>query len=432
MIKKLLSVSLLLAGFVSFSQQAKLDLNNESFSGPVKNTSAYKIGKPVGTPQAGPCMDTVFYLYWKNTLLGSPTSFVTTSIPAQTGLEGAFTYLNNGTVLINGLGCLTSRRAGSPSSSIPVRIVLYNVNASNIPTTAIDSVTVNVTGTSGNFFYGGFGMPKVVSGNFAVAYKNMSTNPNDTIRLWMTRAQTAAAASNKFGEGLGYIKVAGNWATTNSLFTTPATNDFEPVAFPIASYSFTPNFTTAPNTPCVNNAVTFTNTTNNINVVKSRFFNWNIFNKYWATTGQQYDSVWAYIYGDGGFGFNENESHIYTAAATYNDSLYGSIWGFSASYCLQVIGKTITINACTSIDEYNKDQFSVHPNPSTGVFHLSNLPLNATIRVVNILGETVKRFESTSVEQSVDLSNLNPGAYYFMVSGKDLDKVKTVKVVLNN
>lgn len=72
----------------------------------------------------------------------------------------------------------------------------------------------------------------------------------------------------------------------------------------------------------------------------------------------------------------------------------------------------------TGSSSLNTDNaFSVYPNPSTGIFNVSNISAKATVEVYNMLGEKVLQQQLT---KEIDLSNSPKGIYFVKVisSGK--------------
>lgn len=96
----------------------------------------------------------------------------------------------------------------------------------------------------------------------------------------------------------------------------------------------------------------------------------------------------------------------------------------------------ITIDCLLSTDDFNTENISIWPNPSTGVF---NIKLNASnsnevvITMFDIQGRTVlnKVFNGASgiFEETLNVSNLSNGVYLLNV--KQGDQVGTKKVIIN-
>lgn len=91
-------------------------------------------------------------------------------------------FLNTNTITVHGLEGIVIKNATAPTPSVPVRLYLCALNGANMPILpALDSVQTSVSSTTIGVWVGGnFTNPITVTGNFAVLYRNVSTNPNDT------------------------------------------------------------------------------------------------------------------------------------------------------------------------------------------------------------------------------------------------------------
>lgn len=116
----------------------------------------------------------------------------------------------------------------------------------------------------------------------------------------------------------------------------------------------------------------------------------------------------------------------YANAGTYTIAFSSS----NAGGMSQIVTKTISVNACTAIDESSSSkmiQILVYPNPGIGMFNLecSNA---ANIVIYNLIGEKI--FESTVDEgkQLIDLSAQPSGVYYLFIQ-RDLiqQRLKLIK-----
>lgn len=442
MIKKLLSIATVCAFAGSMNaQNLKGVVSDGPAAGPHKFSpvNATGLNNAKTSAIAGSCMDTVMYLDYKVYFKATPNSYyVLGTVNTSTSVTGAFTYKNTGTVVVQGLGAAAYKSAGSTSPSIPARLYLYNVNASNMPTTIIDSVNITYSGTFG-YSYAPLLTARTLTTNFAVGLKNVSALTTDTLKIGMTGAQTSAATSNKFGEALGFFKVgSGSWLTANGAFG--GTNDFEPAVLPIVSYTnVAANFST-PSTVCVNTGALFTNTSVNQGVINNPMFNVGPFAQMWAlttnTTLAGTDSAYTWIYGDGlkDHKTQATHNHTYTTTGTKNDTLIVVINGFSpyGSYCADLKASTIGVNTCPlGINELSgAEGVKVYPNPSnSGRVNLANLPESSDIELINMIGQTVYT-EKASGNSTVDVSNFSKGTYFFKITSPN-EKPKMVKLILN-
>mgnify|MGYP003398305924 FL=1 len=71
-------------------------------------------------------------------------------------------------------------------------------------------------------------------------------------------------------------------------------------------------------------------------------------------------------------------------------------------------------------------RFSVYPNPANDVVKVStDNRQQTTVRIYNFLGMLVEEIEIISNETEINVSDYNPGIYFFSIDGK------TKKVVIN-
>lgn len=92
----------------------------------------------------------------------------------------------------------------------------------------------------------------------------------------------------------------------------------------------------------------------------------------------------------------------------------------------------ITISSAASINEIEKELFSVYPNPSDGLIHLEldNSARNVkTIEVYNLDGRMVKTLSGHQISESIDMRSLSKGMYFLkMISQEDF--VDTEKILI--
>jgi hypothetical protein len=72
-----------------------------------------------------------------------------------------------------------------------------------------------------------------------------------------------------------------------------------------------------------------------------------------------------------------------------------------------------TAESVLSNDEFvvGKKKVSVYPNPSSGLVNISDITSMNTIRVVNVLGKTIKTLKA---ENTINISELNKGIYFLI------------------
>ena len=245
--------------------------------------------------------DTLHYFYnkhyYRNIANGTPTSpntqFYTLSAPYPGALSishcGSI-FLNSSSLTVNGLEGIVYKNTSAPSQNVPVKLYLCNLNALNLPIfPPLDSITTNVPNTpNGGIWVGGnFTTPIVMNGKFAVLFKNASTNPLDTIRLFINNASTPTSTvpiAQRYGEGLGLMRITGNFQITTNTFGTGT--DYEYIVAPRVSFAYTSSVTVLTPSICINSNGSFSNTTSNVtipmNILENRQFNFNKFANVWG------------------------------------------------------------------------------------------------------------------------------------------------------
>ncbi|MEA3443796.1 MAG: T9SS type A sorting domain-containing protein [Bacteroidota bacterium] len=80
-----------------------------------------------------------------------------------------------------------------------------------------------------------------------------------------------------------------------------------------------------------------------------------------------------------------------------------------------------------SVNEFSSSDINIYPNPSTGIFNVSNVA-NSNITVYNTLGEVVTEITNASNNASLDLSHCANGAYLVKIISNNNVVTKTVNV----
>jgi len=96
------------------------------------------------------------------------------------------------------------------------------------------------------------------------------------------------------------------------------------------------------------------------------------------------------------------------------------------------VEKSYTMNSViTGVDNPISQMLSLYPNPSDGLFNISNTnDLNIKqITIIDISGKTVQTFSTNSPMESIDLSNQDSGVYFVKIQTED--EVYSFKAVLN-
>jgi hypothetical protein len=282
MIKKLLSIGVF--ALISNSAMSQTShLVTENVEAPIKHLPFIESNSTAKTAAIG-TNDTLWYFYNKY-LYRNATSpgFSTFKSPYQApglALNGfACSFLSTNTVTVKGAYVLLSRQATSTSTSVPVKIYLYNVDATFKPTTKVDSGLAVVTGTAGTFAGALFTTPRIMT-NYAIGFASGSTT-TDTIKPYMNNAYAATTTvavtppALKYGESLSFIRYNGVW-TSQTGFWNPPGSDKEFTVIPFVNVNLSAGSIPTSLPPfCVNTAVSFSNTSNSFFV--NRQYNLNQF-----------------------------------------------------------------------------------------------------------------------------------------------------------
>jgi hypothetical protein len=114
-----------------------------------------------------------------------------------------------------------------------------------------------------------------------------------------------------------------------------------------------------------------------------------------------------------------------TVTSTYTVSSIGT------NGCVGNGNITVTVNACTGINEAVANLISVYPNPSNGVLNVSltaSLARNSVIEIYDALGKLVVKQILANELNSINISNLENGIYIFKVINTN-NILKTGKLV---
>jgi hypothetical protein len=298
----------------------------------------HSISRPANAPSAlrtstATCgTDTIVYPYLKELVFAAPDdSFF---VDAMVGNVRTATQAYHITGSANVVGVQFWGGAYTTSAtfqqSLPVKVMLYNVNAQNQPTTAIDSAIVNVS-SGYNYYDVNFTTPHAVTSNFAVGVKS---SINDTLAVITNNAGNTW--SPNYGEGLAWRRFgSGTWNSALSFFG----QDLEYMIWPIVNYNITSNYTMANDSTCTGTANTFNNTSSSI--LSDRMFNLYAFDEYWGLAAA--DSSYEWNYGDSQTWTNSvNGSHTYTTAGTYNVKLASEMLGYYTT-CHDTMTMSLTV-----------------------------------------------------------------------------------------
>lgn len=451
MIKKLLLIGSI-AFFASLNAQdsnVTLGTANSIEKTPIFSGSKAQVSKIASAT----VVDTLWYFYNKHfyrnpastgffTLKNAATYTSATSINAGGGV-----FQNSGTMLVTGAEAVVARQASSPSATVDVGLFLYNVTG-GIPTGApLASVTAVITGTGGSFIGADFPLPVVVTGDYAIMMKNVSTTPGDTIRMFINNAlnstSTSTVTARKYGEGLSVVGFGPSSYTTTSNLFGPG-SDYEFLVAPRVGYSVTAS-ASAPTGSCTNIAYTFTNTSSPW--IGHRQYNLNQFAVQWApfantsSVNIQPDPVYVWNFGDGSLSTVTNGTVMtvtktFTNPGTFTGTLTANIQKMSDyfnSKLTDVATWTKTYANCNVGIKVNGSATTLnfYPNPtSNGKATISGLEGTSTIIVYNMLGQEVSTITTNKEITTIDLSTQAVGNYFIKISNSN-NEIKTIKVINN-
>jgi hypothetical protein len=87
----------------------------------------------------------------------------------------------------------------------------------------------------------------------------------------------------------------------------------------------------------------------------------------------------------------------------------------------------LEVNPNLSVATFDQYNFKVYPNPTKDILNVEYSSIISTVKVINVLGQTVMNTEINSTSSQLDISELNSGTYMVVVSIEGVNKV--VKIV---
>jgi len=309
----------------------------------LQNVSQNILQKKLQSNRSANCStDTLYYPAAKESFLGS-NQFVgfTITTPNQSGWTGvsqAYAYSSN--VYITGIAFYaTVLNNASMGAGLDVNVSVYNVN-SNQPTTAVasQSTTVTVNFPLSDLYTVNFTNPVYISGadSFAVVVESANTmSSGDTLIVVLNSAQT-----NTYGEGLSYYH-GPSWLPASTFGPNVA---YEPLIFPIVSYTLNTNYSVSAPPRCTGSPITFTNTTIPSSA-KDKMYSFYKFLNHFNLAAS--DTTFKWDFGDG-------SSNTYSTNATH-------AFANSGVYMVNLTTNTGFVNAC--IDTYNNNGLPIDSTP---------------------------------------------------------------------
>ncbi|GGB68980.1 hypothetical protein GCM10007424_06180 [Flavobacterium suaedae] len=89
---------------------------------------------------------------------------------------------------------------------------------------------------------------------------------------------------------------------------------------------------------------------------------------------------------------------------------------------------TFKTNGQLDAEKFNTDEFSIYPNPSTGIFNFATQSV-VDVTVIDVTGKTVHTQKGINNGDTMNLSQLQPGVYIAKVTGENTAE-KTLKLVI--
>jgi len=122
-------------------------------------------------------------------------------------------------------------------------------------------------------------------------------------------------------------------------------------------------------------------------------------------------------FGDGSTNGTENPNHNYLYSGNYDVQLIV----YSNELCSDTIIKTIYVakDTSTSIIEQNKYDYSIYPNPSSGLVYIKNIDIK-NIKVLNIFGSVV---DDIVFDKYIDFTKKESGIYFIVINNGYNNKV---------
>jgi hypothetical protein len=411
---------------------------------------------------------------YRNTATNANSFYTYKIAPTYTGNSinsGGAYFAQTGNMIVGGAEGIVIRQATAPSANVPVGLYLFNAlggmptgNALASCTTAINSTTI------GNYVGCNFSSTVLVTGDFAIIIKNVSSNPLDSIRLFMNNARTMtanispAAPEQKFGESYGLIGYGAttntfattSWDNTTDLFTLAPPNtgsDFEFCVAPRVAYAFTANHAATTLTTCNTAAVLYPNTTS-ANAL-SRQWNLNRFYKLWQPfantalltgTATVRDSAVTWNFGDGITDYSDSPNHSFNPSAaqapppTYTANLSNTLLiklqkmdnyfpGVNTVTDSKAWSVTVTICNVGLTENSLNTTVGVYPNPATDkvTVFVNNANQDTQLQVLNALGQVVITRSNLTEKNELNTESLSKGVYFVRVgSGKSFTTTKLI------
>jgi hypothetical protein len=378
------------------------------------------------------------------------------------------------TVTVTGLEAYAKRVPNGVLLFVPIHIMLCHLDAAGMPILPpIDSVEVKVTGDDVLTKIGGdLHSARTMTTDFAILFRNMSTNSGDYARLMRTAGSTqtnvAADPATKCsdtenGKDYGFVRFDTVFYSTRDFTLAPGFGigtQYEFVVAPRVEYNvqasqITPTFVvtqndtlTVPDTLCTRTEMVFTNTSSKF--FEHRMYNlnqfyrkWNLYSAFPTSVANAFESdssiTWHFDFYDipskpdsrvflpyvnnhtisaitdlsyypDCFDANEFRARLKPMGALGKvpQLVFNQVFKVCFNYCN---GDTVGINAVEK-----GDGLIIYPNPTgNGKVFVSGLSGKNTLFVYNLLGQLIQKEYSESSLIQIDLLKQPSGTYLIKI-----------------
>ena len=94
--------------------------------------------------------------------------------------------------------------------------------------------------------------------------------------------------------------------------------------------------------------------------------------------------------------------------------------------CLGNASLSIVVDPCTGIKENNSDvYFLIYPNPSNETVNI-NLDKISGLQIIDVLGKIVFEAKLQNLNNTINISHLSNGVYYFKIKQGDANAIKKI------
>ena len=349
----LLTFALCFCGYVTSQKQSQ----GLKQAPPLSSLSKPAVELDGFQPKTTLCRDTLRYGSNKQEVFGTGNPYYFFDIWRADNEAISQTYLLNGeTIQLHGIEVIARNRPSDANytnnvSTAVVNVAIYNVNASNVPTTLIGSTTINVNGYAGAYYYANFSSPLTISSNYAVVLT--PTTNNAVVEFFINDIIPNQLYDEDF------CRIKSTYANYNSggLFVAPPTYtanynggpyNFDLVVSPIVSYTINTVTSNSPVQICLGESVSFSGIVTPANILSNRMFNYNKMITHFNPSAS--DSTYVWDVNDPNFSllWSKDHNYTYTTAGTYNTRLY-TLAGMGTSCVESVAGPTITVKSVPTV-----------------------------------------------------------------------------------